>query len=422
MGPKGYLVTFPPVDSFNGDETPEIGDEVLPKSSSDEESVGRGLEAFDPDDGESEDSTPLTEYDLVSTPNDFNVLTIKSFLESGAVKIPRYQRNYVWDRARASKLIESLILGLPVPQVFLYEEGRNSFQIIDGQQRLMSIYFFLVGRFPKKKVRPLLRTFWAEDGGIPTNILFDDEYFEPFKLLLKTAEGRPENILNGQNFETLGERQVQLSMRPLRNVIIKQVSPAGRGAVYEIFNRLNTTGVNLTPQEIRVSLASSALMEMLFHINENPMWRALLGTESPDPRLKDVEILLRAVAMADDSIEYRPSMVRFLNEYADQTRRYSAADTQQKVDAFLDFLESTDQWDRQHFLVSGRFSVPVFEAVYAGFNAAREVLGTVPVLSDETLQRLVESPEFVAAASNKTTDTRNVERRIELATQAFSAE
>jgi uncharacterized protein with ParB-like and HNH nuclease domain len=70
-------------------------------------------------------------------PNDFK-LTLFSFIESKAVKIPGFQRNYVWDIMRASKLIESPIIGLPIAQIFLYEEGRNSFLVIDGQQRLMS--------------------------------------------------------------------------------------------------------------------------------------------------------------------------------------------------------------------------------------------------------------------------------------------
>jgi len=74
---------------------------------------------------------PIAEYDITATPNDFNVITIHNFIESGALVIPGFQRNYVWDIKRASKLVESLILGLPVPQIFLYEEKRNKFQVID---------------------------------------------------------------------------------------------------------------------------------------------------------------------------------------------------------------------------------------------------------------------------------------------------
>ena len=76
---------------------------------------------------EDADEIQIEEYDITASPNDFNVVTIYNFLEAGSVRIPGFQRNYVWDLGRASKLIESLLLGLPVPQIFLYESGRNDF-------------------------------------------------------------------------------------------------------------------------------------------------------------------------------------------------------------------------------------------------------------------------------------------------------
>jgi uncharacterized protein with ParB-like and HNH nuclease domain len=79
---------------------------------------GSNTQWFDDYVDEDEDQQ-IDEYDITSSPNDFNVLTLHNFVESGAVRIPRFQRNFVWDHARASKLIESLILGLPVPQIFL---------------------------------------------------------------------------------------------------------------------------------------------------------------------------------------------------------------------------------------------------------------------------------------------------------------
>lgn len=86
---------------------------------------------------------PLHDFEITTTPNDFNMLTIMSFIKSKVFKIPEFQRHYVWDIKRASKLIESLLIGLPIPQIFLYESGRNEFLVIDGQQRLMSIYYFM---------------------------------------------------------------------------------------------------------------------------------------------------------------------------------------------------------------------------------------------------------------------------------------
>lgn len=93
----------------------------------------------------------LVEYDITTSPRDLTPANIVDMIDSGIIEIPLFQRNYVWDIKKASKLVESLILGLPVPELFFYTEGddNNTYKIIDGQQRFLSIYFFVKGRFPK---------------------------------------------------------------------------------------------------------------------------------------------------------------------------------------------------------------------------------------------------------------------------------
>lgn len=145
------------------------------------------------EDAETADEYVFNEYDITSSPNDFNILTIYNFLESGVVKIPSFQRNFVWDIVRASKLIESLIIGLPIPQIFLYEEARNKFLVIDGQQRLMSIYYFMKQRFPRKDKRTKLGNIFDKEGKIPDEILESSEYFRPFKLKLADKLGDQTN-------------------------------------------------------------------------------------------------------------------------------------------------------------------------------------------------------------------------------------
>ena len=66
----------------------------------------------------------IAEYEISAVPSDFNVMTLKQLVDNGWVRIPGFQRHFVWDLGTASKLIESLILGLPVPQLFLYEQER----------------------------------------------------------------------------------------------------------------------------------------------------------------------------------------------------------------------------------------------------------------------------------------------------------
>ncbi len=246
------------------------------------------------------DEIQVDEYDITAAPNDFNVLTIYNFLESGAVRIPGFQRNYVWDLGRASKLIESLILGLPVPQVFLYEVERNKFLVIDGQQRLMSIYYFIKQRFPRKDKRAELRTIFDEHGKIPENIIHDDVYFENFRLKLSETLPDHPNRFKNLSYATLSSYKTQFELRTIRNVIIKQNAPQGDdSSMYEVFNRLNTGGINLKPQEIRTSMYHSDFYEMLYHANSLAAWRRLLAEQDPDLHMKDVEILFARVRNAN---------------------------------------------------------------------------------------------------------------------------
>jgi len=267
------------------------------------------------------DDIQIGEYDITAAPNDFNVLTIYNFLESGAVSIPGFQRNYVWDLGRASKLIESLILGLPVPQVFLYEMDRNKFLVIDGQQRLMSIYYFIKQRFPRKEKRAELRTIFDQHGKIPDNVIHDDAYFENFRLKLSETLPNHPNRFKGHSYATLESFKTQFDLRTIRNVIIKQNSPQGDdSSMYEIFNRLNTGGINLKPQEIRSSMYHSPFYEILYKANSLPAWRRILGNQEPDLHMKDTEILLRGFAMLIDADNYAPSMVKFLNQFSYKCR------------------------------------------------------------------------------------------------------
>ena len=176
---------------------------------------------------EDQDELQIEEYDITASPNDFNVMTLHSFVDSGSVRIPGFQRDFVWDIGRSSRLIESLILGLPVPQLFLYEQERNKFLVIDGQQRLMSIYYFIKKRFPRKERRAEIRRIFDQEGTIPDRVLDDDEYFQTFNLRLASSLRNRENKFRGLNYATLGDYKTQFDLRPIRNIVVKQNAPSG---------------------------------------------------------------------------------------------------------------------------------------------------------------------------------------------------
>ena len=153
------------------------------------------------------EETSIISYDISVIPNDFNVMTINSLIESGVISMPVFQRNYVWDRKRASRFIESLVLGLPIPQIFLYQKDRNQYSVIDGQQRLMTIYFFVKQRFPRSGKRAFLRKVFDKHGNIPDSILSDNRFFQDFKLQFAKQENGLPHPLSNKKYHTLDVSQ-----------------------------------------------------------------------------------------------------------------------------------------------------------------------------------------------------------------------
>ena len=368
----------------------------------------------------------IDEYDITATPNDFNVVTLVSFVQSGAVKIPGFQRNFVWDKKRASKLIESLILGIPVPQLFLYEQEKNVFLVIDGQQRLMSIYYFTLGRFPRKDKRGELRQIFDDHGGIPDHILHDNNYFENFSLSLSGDLPGKENKFHGLNYKTLEDYRTQFDLRPVRNIVVRQNSPQDDdSAIYEVFNRLNTGGVNLRPQEIRTSMYHSPFYDVLYKVNADPRWRKLLRSERPDLHMKDIEILLRGFAMLIGADAYAPSMVRFLNRFSKQCQTNTDAGNSYLEALFLSFLDATEKLAPDTFINpnNSRFNIALYEAVFSAtlrdaFADRRMANGFIDASEIDALRS---DAEFQEATEYGTTRTSNVTLRLSRANEFLSA-
>jgi uncharacterized protein with ParB-like and HNH nuclease domain len=337
------------------------------------------------------------------------------------VSIPGFQRNYVWDQKRASKLIESLLIGLPIPQIFLYEEGRNKFSVIDGQQRLMSIYFFKKKRFPRMECRAELRKIATENGTIPANILSDDKFFVNFNLKLPSRLPSKINRFDGKNYDTLEDYQSTFDLRTVRNIVIRQNTPDDDdSSIYEIFSRLNSGGINLTSQEIRVSLYHSGFYTMLYRINQNLSWRELIGQKEVDLHSKDIEILLRAFAMLWYSADYKPSMTRFLNESSRKLKQLKEEDINYCEELFLSFLNACKKLDDKSFISSrGRFNLSTFEAVFVAL--AEEPFSKRELVTREiniaNLKKLKENEAFKDATQIATASSANVAQRKKSATE-----
>jgi hypothetical protein len=184
-------------------------------------------------------------------------------------------------------------------------------------------------------------------------------------------------------------------------------------SIFEIFNRLNSGGVNLTPQEIRISLYHSRFYEMLQKLNLNPGWRRLLGLPQPDLHMKDLEIVLRGFAMFMEGHNYRPSMASFLNRFSSQCRRISGERLMELKELFQSFVNSCSSLPPRAFYgkSSGKFNILLFEAVFAAQARALHA-GAGAQIEPSKLDSLKEDNDFIQATQKSTTDKANVLMRL----------
>ena len=243
----------------------------------------------------SEDEAASTEirYRISSYGADYPVDGLVKRLRQGDIDVPTFQREFVWPLPQASRFIESLLLGLPVPSIFLSKDSETQkLMVIDGQQRLKSLRFFYDGILHGKEFR--LRGVTKEFENLTYRTLEDED-----------------------------RRRLDDSI--LHAIVIRQEDPGNDdSSVYMVFERLNTTSTALSPQEIRACVYHGSFNDYLAEANRNRDWRAIFG--KPSARQKDRELLLRFFALFYKLDSYKRPMKLFLNGFMHENRHLKRYD------------------------------------------------------------------------------------------------
>ncbi|MEG0485669.1 MAG: DUF262 domain-containing protein [Oscillospiraceae bacterium] len=372
------------------------------------------------------DGEDIVEYDIIASPRDLTPANIVDMIDSGIIEIPLFQRNFVWDMKKASKLVESLILGLPVPELFFYSEGdeNTTYKIIDGQQRLLSIYFFIKGRFPRNSdsrivVRNTLNC--SSDLG---SLLADNNIFKDFVLQLDEADSRVKSRYQGNKFMTLDkDSQIKFRLRRyLRTVVVRQNKPNDdSSSMFEIFNRLNTGGTPLNHQEIRASLYYCDFYAMLVETNDKECWRKLLGKPTQDLRSGDVELILRSLALLQDGDNYSPKMVTFLNDFSRKSKAFNREHIEYMQNLFISFIDSCSELGDKAFFRNNRFSKTLFESTFVAVSKKSFVNNSLVTgkIESPSFESLKNNKEFISYLMSGSSSTDNILNRLALATNSI---
>lgn len=349
------------------------------------------------DDAEVDEAVAPLRYDITSFGVDYDVEGLVRRLQRKDIVIPEFQRSYVWALKEASRFVESLLLGLPVPGVFFAKETEtNRLLVIDGQQRLKTLQFFYEGFFNPK---------------------VDDATRRVFALTNVQAR------FKGKTYKTLDQPdKLKLDNSVIHAIVVKQEAPPGQDtSMYHIFDRLNSGGTRLTGHEIRCAMYHGPLIEKIKALNDHENWRTIFGKASP--RLKDQELILRFLALYLNADQYERPMAEFLNIFATM---HSQAEP-----AFLDRCQAlfTSPIDivlkgvgKKAFRLGHGLNAAVFDSVMVGL--ARRINDGRPVDAKkfaEAYDKLLSDKDYVQAVSRSTADKAFVSMRLDKATSQFAS-
>lgn len=357
--------------SFEGDE---------------EFSTSEGVE----DDTEKESISKGT-YTIKSYGVDYTVDSLVKRMDTGAFIVPEFQRKFVWSRTHASRFIESLLMGLPIPGIFLYkrpEDGKNL--VVDGQQRLKTLQSFYNGLFRDTKFRLV---------GVS----------EPW---------------NNKSYDELdADDRLRIDDSVIHAVVFSQESPKDTiDSIHFVFERINSGGIRLSPQEIRNCIAEGEFVKLTQKLNEHPSWRNLYGPRSN--RSKDQELITRVLAFAEDAASYERPMAIFLTKFA---KKMNAASPEKLKELKVLFEATSDLcWKALNgsaFRPVRSINAAVLESVMAAVANRLRTKSELP--TPEALKAaydaLLENPKYKEGWERATADEEAVKTRTREATEAFKS-
>jgi hypothetical protein len=332
-----------------------------------------------------------SQRDLVTSVVDYNLGTLADLVSRKKIDLsPRYQRRFRWDAARQSRLIESFLMNVPIPPIFLNEDQYGTYAVIDGKQRLFAIQEFLRGRLKLKGLK-----------------VFDD--------------------INNRSIDDLPTRlrDIVETRATLRAVIIlPQSQPAVK---FEVFKRLNTGGVKLNPQEIRNSTWPGPLNNLILRLSVDPDFHGLLQIKDRNKsaiyrEMRDAEFVVRYFTFRDTWETFTGGMMRLMDEFMAEYQHLGKSqldaanedfrNTIRNVDAafgdhaFHRWVPASGTWRRQ--VIAALFDAEMFAC--RGMDA--QALTAARPRIEHGLKKLFGDNEFRESIDAATNTPRLFRRRI----------
>lgn len=342
--------------------------------------------------------------DVIVGYSDWTADTIVAQIKKGNIVLdPNFQRRDAWENVRKSTFIESLILGLPIPQIVLAEGSRKgSFIVIDGRQRLLTLMQFFADS--QSEFQPLKLS------GLKTLT----------KCNKKTSEDLKRDML-------LGDYYMNVENSTIRTVVIKNWK--SESILYQIFLRLNTSSVPLSPQELRGALHPGDFINYAnnYSSSNKNLQKILKNEGRPDFRMRDVEIYLRYISFYFFINQYQGNLKKFLddtcinlnNKWVNMQLQVEEASTCFDLACETTFSlfgkDAFHKWDGKKF--ESRFNRSVFDIMVYYFSTpeiAREALKNKDKIVSKFKELCTDDAEFIAALERTTKSVVSTRNRLSI--------
>lgn len=338
----------------------------------------------------------LDSFEILTYPADYPLDVLVSKWKKREIVIPRFQRHFVWSQDKASKLIDSFLKGLPVPSIFLFSDlNSNKLLVVDGHQRIKSISYFFEGFFGSE-TNQRRRVFRLS--GLGDVSPFDGLTYEDLK-------GQEPNAF------------AKLNNSVLRAFVIRQLDPDDDTSIYHVFERLNTGSTLLFPQEIRNCVHHGPFNDMLNKANLYPPWREIFSRSQVDKRQRDVELILRFLALTEDIDSYRKPMKNFLNEYMASKHTADSFELTRLEEKFKTTASKVRELlGKRPFHIRAGLNAAVFDCT---FVAVDQNIDQIPGDYYQRYSTLVKQDKFLKYVTAGTTDKDIILNRMALARRAI---
>lgn len=332
-------------------------------------------------------------FDISTTSITPNIKSLCIDWTDKTLQIPKYQRKFVWTIKQSSLFIESLMLDLPIPTLmFFIDENENNI-IIDGQQRMKSLLYFL-GTITKEEA--------------PVK----EQKYINFKL-----QGLQENSpWYNKKFSDFSETdQKKLRNKKLDVTLIKLKNPKDLTSIFYIFERLNKGGTILNAQEIRNCIYSGSFNDFLLELNKYENWRKIFTSDEDICRQKDVELILRFFALYDNLENYKKPMKDFLSKYMEEPsiRYMKKSELDEKEQLFKRTVDAIIMClGEKPFHIKNGLNSSVCDAVMLAFA---NNISNIPENVDTNYEKLKQNKDFYSYVSKSSNDVNSVVQRISIA-------